>query len=39
MQLKASMLTITHGWLEENPAPLYSNDVIGLCVAGEVWEC
>ena len=23
----------------ENPAPLYSNDVLLVCVAGEAWEC
>ena len=33
------MVTITHGWLGENPAPLYSNDVLLVCVAGETWEC
>ena len=33
------MVTITHGWLGENPAPLYSNDVLLVCVAGEAWEC
>ena len=22
-----------------NPAPLYSNDVLLVCVAGEAWEC
>ena len=33
------MITITHGWLGGNPAPLYSNDVLLVCVAGEAWEC
>ncbi len=33
------MLTITHlyDW-KKNPAPLYSNNVLLVCGAGEAWE-
>ena len=29
-----------YAWMTgENPAPLYSNDVLLVCIAGEAWEC
>ena len=29
-----------YAWMTgENPAPLYSNDVLLVCAAGEAWEC
>ena len=32
------MLTITQVRLEKNPAPLYLNNVLLVCGAGEAWE-